>query len=565
MSPDYDYVVGVMASQTSKTETLLNIVAHRLSDGPYVPILVVEPTKDLVKAMSSDRFSKMIESTPVLKARLHRGHQNKVTEKFFSGIRLGFAWAGSATQLASHPCGLVVMDEIDRMNSDVEGEGDPVMIASARTATYWNKKIVLMSTPTIDGASAIWRWYLRGTMMAWSWPCPRCNEFFLPRLRTLKWPKKATAEEARHVAYVECPKCKHEIEDRERLRLNAEGRYIRQETDDRGELVPSASTVLNSVASFYVPGIASPFVSFGESAAQIVRAYESHSQEEIQAVINTRFGEPFVLEGQRVEVAEVQKLIDLYAESTIPDGCRIITGGIDVQKDGFYFSIRGWGYLSESWLLHYGRIYGDTDLDQVWISLSRLVEIQIVGVPVRRWMIDAGYRPGDKWRVDQHQVKKFVMKHRGKVSPSFGRAKLSGESLIRSEMQIDAAGQKIKTSIPQYIVDTDHFKQWLHARFRHPLEQIGAYHLHRDTTEAYLRHLVSEQMIIRASGERAWVPRVGHENHWFDCEVLTRVAAVIENVDHLPPHAPPKPPAATAAAGRGRERVEADDWMAGYA
>jgi phage terminase large subunit GpA-like protein len=558
--PLVTYVVGVMASQTAKTETLLNIVGHRLTDGPYVPVLFVEPTEKLVRSMANDRFRKMIESTPALRERLHRGQANKVTEKFFSGIRVGFAWAGSATELASHPCGLVVMDEIDRMEADVKGEGDPVMIASARTATFWNRKIILTSTPTIDGASPVWRWFLRGTMQCWSWPCPKCTALFTPRLRHLKWPDKATAMEAREAAYVECPTCKHHIDDSDRLSLNATGQYVAHEQDDRGELVVAAEPKRSTIASFFVPGLASPFVTFGESAEQIVQAYASKNQAEIQVVINTRFGEPFVTEGQRVEISEVQRLIDIYAPQTIPHGCRLITGGIDVQKDGFYFTVRGWGYLSESWCLYYGQLYGNTDLDQVWISLSRAVEMQIAGRPIRRWMIDAGFRPGDKWRVDQHLVKKFVMKHRGRVSPSFGRAQMSGEPILRSEMQLDAAGQKVKTGIPQYVIDTDHFKQWLHARYRHPLDQQGAFHLHRDTTEAYLRHLVSEKMVIKASGHRVWLPRTGFDNHWFDCEVLARVAAVVENVDHLPPLAAEQKPLEKPAGPRDAP----DDWMAGY-
>ena len=560
VDPEVTYVVGVMASQTAKTETLLNIVGHRLTDGPFVPVLFVEPTEKLVRSMSNDRFRKMVESTPALAERLHRGQADKVTEKFFAGIRVGFAWAGSATELASHPCGLVVMDEIDRMDADVRGEGDPVLIASARTATFWNRKIILTSTPTVDGSSAIWRWFLRGTMQCWSWPCPQCGVLFTPRLRHLKWPDKATPAEAREAAVVVCPTCKTDIDDSHRLALNAAGEYVSHELDSRGDLVIAAAPARSSIASFFVPGLASPFVTFGESAEQIVQAYASRNQAEIQVVINTRFGEPFVTEGQRVEISEVQALVDIYAPETIPDGCRLITGGIDVQKDGLYFTIRGWGYLSESWSLLYGRVYGNTDLDQVWISLSRTVEMLIAGRPVRRWLIDAGYRPGDKWRVDQHLVKKFVIKHRGKVSASFGRASMPSEPILRSEMQLDAGGQKLKTGIPQYVIDTDHFKQWLHARYRHPLEQQGAFHLHRDTSEAYLRHLVSEQMVIKPSGLRAWLPRTGFENHWFDCEVLARVAAVIENVDHLPATVPTQKPLEKPVGPRDA----GNDWMEGY-
>jgi phage terminase large subunit GpA-like protein len=45
-----------------------------------------------------------------------------------------------------------------------------------------------------------------------------------------------------------------------------------------------------------------------------------------------------------------------YDEGEVPDDCLVLTAGVDVQKDHFYFVIRGWGYYEESWLVRKGRV-----------------------------------------------------------------------------------------------------------------------------------------------------------------------------------------------------------------
>jgi phage terminase large subunit GpA-like protein len=543
-----------MSSQAGKTETMLNIVGHKLTDFPQ-PTLIVEPTEKLVRSISSDRFDAMVNATPILKQRLAKGQKNKVTEKFFGGVRLGFAWAGSATELASHPNAMVLIDEVDRMQP--LNEGDVVSIASARTTTYWNRKICMFSSPTIEGASTIWKWFLRGTMLMWSWHCPNCSESFVPMLKTLKWAKDATPEQAHDTAHVECPYCKHKIYDEKRPELNRTGQYVPYTQDQRGNLIKASEIKKTSIASFFVGGLCSPFVTFNKSAEQIVRAYRSHDQNEIQAVINTRFGEPFVMDGQVTSVAKVEILVDSYEQCTVPDGVQFITCGIDVGKTGFYVTVRGWGHMSESWLIDYEHIYGDTDNTDVWQQLSNFIGRSYSGKKIRRVLIDCGYRPNDKWRLDQHLVKTFISKHAGQVSAVFGRQNLNGETIRRSEMTLDAGGQKVKTGIPQFLVDRDHFNQWMHSRYNVPLNQSGAFHLYAGTPEFYLKHLVSEMMIIKPSGVRVWVVRRGYENHFFDAEVYARVAAVVEGVESLPQKQVQKPK-------KQPQQQPYNEWSQGY-
>ena len=127
---EYKYIVIVMGAQSSKTELLLNIIGWKFDDDP-TPTLYIGPTRKNVESISKDRFSKLLQSVPSLWHKLEKGKRNTITEKFINGVRLGFGWAGSPTELASHPAGLVVIDERSRMVNT--SEGSPDSLADART------------------------------------------------------------------------------------------------------------------------------------------------------------------------------------------------------------------------------------------------------------------------------------------------------------------------------------------------------------------------------------------------------------------------------------------------
>ena len=48
---------------------------------------------------------------------------------------------------------------------------------SKRTKTFWNKKIILSSTPVTKGDSRIEDAFLEGTQEEWNMQCPHCGEY----------------------------------------------------------------------------------------------------------------------------------------------------------------------------------------------------------------------------------------------------------------------------------------------------------------------------------------------------------------------------------------------------
>jgi phage terminase large subunit GpA-like protein len=508
--PRYRRIVVCCGAQMSKTESLLNIIGHKLDDDP-APILYVAPTQRQVESISSSRVMKMLSSCPSLLEKLDKTRAgNKVGEKYIAGQRLGFAWAGSATELSSHPAALVLVDERDRMTADVDGEGDPVGLAEARTATYPDGKVIIASTPTLEGGSPIWALYLEGTQYRWSWPCPDCFEYFVPEFTLLKWPEKSSPQQALRGAKVACPHCGSLIGDEHRQPMNAAGRFETAGNED------------SDTASFWISGLASPWRSFGQAAKAFVEAAHSGSQERVQTITNTVFGELYKLAGDAPAWESVAKLRGEYAMGSLPEGVLRITCGVDVQGDRLVFAVRGWGYSSESWLLEHGELFGETEHEPVWTQLANLLDVDYGGRRIDRMLVDSGYRPGGA-RTATNQVYAFARRFAGRVLPTKGHD-VGDKPLWLSKIDVTFAGKVHKHGLSLMHIDTNYFKAWLYGRIDWPADQPGAWHLPNDATDDYCQQVVSEQRIVKPTGRVVWI-RTRTANHYLDAEILNCAGA----------------------------------------
>src|SRR4029079_17866105 len=140
--------------------------------------------------------------------------------------------------------------------------------------------------------------------------------------------------------------------------LNARGVYVAP-----GQSIKTDGTVVgdppeSATISFWVSGLASPFVTFGERAGRYVEALNSGEQEEVQTVINGGFGELWApTGGDAPEWADVARRKMPYRSGELPTGVLFLTAGIDVQKRRLVYLIRGWGVRQESWLIEHNEIW----------------------------------------------------------------------------------------------------------------------------------------------------------------------------------------------------------------
>jgi len=500
IDPRYSQIVLACATQMMKTLLAFLCIMHKLDESP-VPCLYISPSRKLTETISG-KFSSFVRENESIYAKLAKGKRDKITEKHFAGIRLGFGWASSAVELSSNEAGLVIVDERDRMKNDIQGEGDPVELLQARTATYPDAKIIIISTPTIEGVSQIWHLWEEGTRMRWNVPCPKCNDFFSPCLAFLKWEYNKAKDEVEN-AYLECPNCEEKIQDKYRIPMNHNGKYI-----------PDIPESENTIASFWVSGLCSPWRSYIKAANSFTRANKSNQPGRVQASVNTIFGELWKIKGEKPSYKQVQSLKCGLESNKLPEDTKTLTCGIDVHKDNIYYVIRAWGYRGESWTVDFGQLFTeDTRNADIWLDIQELLlneqwENEAGTFQIRLCAIDSGF--------NTPTVYFFCQNSPGRTIPTRGRETLS--SPVRpSRQEVNYQGRHIPGGINLFLIDDFYFKQLLHSKIRRGnFNGSEAWHLCGDIDEEFCKQMLSEELITKASGGKTWAKT--YENHYLDCE-----------------------------------------------
>ena len=176
-------VVLMSAAQMLKTSVLVNFLGF-IADIDPGPVLVVEPRSEDAKALSKDRVAPMFRNTPCLRGKIaavkSRDSNNTALHKVFvdgSG-HITFTGAISPSGLAMRPIRYLLLDEVDRYPSSAGAEGDPVSLAVRRTGEFeHNRKIIMCSTPTVDGQSRIQQAWLESDQREYFVPCPLCGHY----------------------------------------------------------------------------------------------------------------------------------------------------------------------------------------------------------------------------------------------------------------------------------------------------------------------------------------------------------------------------------------------------
>lgn len=576
-SPHFDFVVAVMGSQMGKTETLFNICGHNFDDTPR-PLLWVTPNRKLAESIAKTKLRKMLQGVPTLWAGLAKGKAETITEKIINGARLGFAWAGSPTELASHSVYGALIDERDRMSNDIGGEGDPTEMVKARVSNWVGGTVTSVSTPTVGRAeteniggvefwavsnkseinSPIWQDWQLGSRHHWAWCCPHCSDYFIPRLDTLFIDPAWSPRDARKNAFICCPRCGGEIKDTEKFKLNQTAIFLSpeqtiEETDparggvwikqddaapfgyearesgayfiDYHDFVPAEGM---TTASFWVSGLCSPWKSFGDRAFNLVQAKRKGEPGVEQSAVNTGAGELYNVSGDAPPWEAVKEKISPYNINVIPYGTQFLTAGVDVQGDGFFIVIRGWGFNRESWLIESTKLHGPTDQEHVWRALFDYLQHGRGGFPIRRVLIDSGFKPGGK--NDTHRVYDFCVQHGSWVIPAKGRKTMDKYYKFSPIADKQVGGSPLDLCL----INTDFYKSWVHARINWPAGEPGDWHVYQNITDDYCKQVTAESRLTRQNGQFFWV-KIRKDNHFFDCEVLATAAAEIEGVSLLAP------------------------------
>ncbi|WMJ88875.1 phage terminase large subunit family protein [Anaerocolumna sp. MB42-C2] len=504
-------IIIMSSAQVGKTEIILNIIGYYIDYDPS-PILVIQPTDSMAETFSKDRLSKMIRDTPALSDKISsaksRDSENTILHKTFPGGHITMIGANAPSGLASRPIKILLCDEVDRYPKSAGTEGDPVDLAEKRTTTFWNKKIVKVSTPTIKNASRIEIDYNESSKEKWNVACPCCGQY-----QPFEWGRLRFSDVKMKCKY--CEEYFSEVEWKQQP-----GKWI-AENDNR------------KVRGFHLNEMASPWKSWNDIIKDYQKAWKTYKKtrnpESLKVWINTSLGETWEEKGEAADEDTLISRRETYT-ADLPEGVLIITAGIDVQDDRFELEITGWGKEYESWGIRTDKIYGDLEnSEEPWRALEEYLNKEFHfengnGLIIAASCIDTG---------GHHTTKtyKWLKKMLAKGKRVYGIKGMGGQGIPFVYKISTNNSEKVKI----FLLGVDSGKETLLSRLK--LKEVGPGYCHfpveseKGYDEDYMKGLTSEQRIIRTNKkgkpEIVWVKKSGVRNEPLDMRNYATAAVEI--------------------------------------
>lgn len=504
-------VIFCKCTQVGGSEAMLNMIGYIIQQDP-APTMVVYPTDKLAESISDNRLTPMLKSSPTL-SELYREYQSQKLELQFAGMYLSLVGSNSPSSLASKAIKYLMLDEVDKYPSNTKKEADPIALARERTKTFANRKIYMTSTPTVREGH-IWKALENADIEKHYFvPCPHCGEMIELKFDNIRWPDKEgmTSTERADMAVYACQECGSVINDYHKDRMLREGewRVVRQNTTNKKKV------------AFWINTLYSPFVRFSEIALEFMNSKDD--PERLQNFRNSWLAEPWEDMATRTDEDMVFERMTDVPELIVPDWAKMLTGGVDVQKNSMYFTIRAWGDYITSQVISYGHVSGFSDIDRV----MNLTYRNAAGDPfvVQLCLVDSGYEADATYEYCITNSE-WAMPVKGSNTQMTSHYKLS---------EVNRPGHKAD-GIQLIITDGDKYKDMIASRMHKP-NGTGSWMVHAGTEMEYARQVTAEHKINTRSGGKVvqkWVPKSQHiDNHWLDCEVYALAAADIMGVRTL--------------------------------
>ena len=498
-SPGLKRVVLMTSAQIGKTEMLLNTIGYYSEHDPS-PIMVVNPTDAMAQAFSKDRLAPMIRDTECLKEiygmAKSRDTANTILHKQFPGGHITMIGANAPTNLASRPIRILLLDEVDRYPASAGTEGDPVDLADKRTTTFWNRKVVLVSTPTEKGVSRIEKEYLKSSQEEWCVQCPYCGKY-----TPFKWDNLDFKD-----MMMKCDYCEEKLSE--------------DEWKEQPGMFVAQNPSVTDIRGFHLNEMASPWKRWKDIKQAYLEAVkdkkETGSEYKLKTWVNTSLGEPYEVMGAKADLKDLINRREKYT-AELPKGVLLLTAAVDVQDDRLELEVCGWGAGYESWGITYEKLYGNLEKNFIWEELEAFLSKPFTfedgqSLNIACTFIDTGGHfttQSYKWLKSMQQKKKMIFGIKGMGS--------NGIPLLHKKSTNN------QYNVPILILGVNAGKETVLERLY--ITEYGSGYCHfpenidRGYDQKYMKGLTSEQRVVKdVKGKPTvcWVKRPGARNEPFD-------------------------------------------------
>ncbi len=591
--PQVREIVFPGGTQIGKS-TLLHAVALSQGEVDRAPMMFAGP--DQVYAREQRRLIyRIADSSPALKRRVPPERRRNDQWIDLEKCLVYLAWSGSTQRLSGRSCKIVLCSEVDRWQSSVH-------LAKQRTKAFYRSCVIYEGTP-LGASPVIWPLYKDSDRRTFRVPCPHCGHhqalrFFVHKAGPFKdcggvaglkhdRGKWKTPEQARREAYYVCEQgCR--IESDQKAEMVRRGVWA----PDGCEVTP-AGRVTGKPANpgrrrgYHVNSLYSATISFGDAAEEYLKVRDT--TDGLQSFFNDWLGLPFEPRGRTPKWKDLGiRLAGSTPRGMVPRGVYFLVAGSDVQANGVYWVVRGFGDRKTSWLIDFGflkkdlRGEGELAEEQLASDLAKMDQALLwrkwpvdgqnargfSSLAVRTLGVDRGYR--------QKDVDDFLDAHPGdRVLAVFGDPKIAAGSLYRPmKTSRNVRDGKLEEDdvVPRcWGIETNAYKTEIADRWFADRTQPGVFWLpsdilQTDSGEDYLRQITAEsRRFDRLRGRKiTYWELISHglDNHYWDCEVYASAIADMIVGDNWDASTWPqeRPPAKKTAKPAGEQQQ--GDWSA---
>ena len=335
------WVFIIKPTQSGGTVFLQVAIADSIDQDPGT-LIYINPDETLTKKNMKEKVINMIDETPDLAK-----HKIGIKKTSKTGIELDNmsiypGWAGSLGTLSSVAAKRVILDELRLMKLMIGDESNALKLAGDRLTTYLHMGLGQgfgVSTPSVEGDLLHQQLTVPGTLvLKWHIKCDNCGKTqVLDFFRNKKIVNITDADgSTREVYKCVCLECGYEFNDSDqKKKLNSTGFYAVE-----GGSLELPQKLPKRVLCWF-DSMVSPFRSFQAMWEEFKQTKDKlHDYKNFWQCWLAKFWIDDISKTS-VEKLEEHKIED--ACGVVPEWCKVLTGGIDSQKAGFYVTIRAWG------------------------------------------------------------------------------------------------------------------------------------------------------------------------------------------------------------------------------
>ena len=512
--PLIEKIVLCFGAQLGKTETELNMIGYAL-DQTSSPTMMVYPTDTIAKFASDKRVQPMIKSVKSISDKFDEN--SKLLElDFNNGNYMVLVGANSPSSLSSRSIKYLFFDEIDKYPAFAGKEADPIKLATERTKTFVDKKIVMVSTPTVESGN-IWQAFMSANERRQYYvPCPHCGVSQVLKFKQIKWPEEHNdnADMIRDTAYYECEHCGERIYDKHKMEMLRSGEW---------RAVNESQSKVRSV-SYHLSSIYSPWVTFGDVAYEFKNSKGTPAT--LMNFINSWLAEPWK-SSKTKSTQNLEFTQSNYPCGVVPDKAVLLIASVDVQLDHFWWEVRAYAPGVKSYLIDYGQASTWEDLEEIIINREYPSEYGEAR-QVMKAGIDSGFRTDE--------VYQFCSRFPEVCIPVKGS---SNHSTMAAPYTMTSLEKGVVGGLKLYVLNTDYWKDFIFARMIRPADEDGTIHLYKACPQEYSDHLRSEEKqeirnVKTGAVTVQWKPLTSHPvNHLLDTCTYNAAVADIAGVKYL--------------------------------